>query len=153
MNVTNLEDGVPQRLVESLRRNRFIEKCGRSVERNALADDNMELVTEMRRRALETRRMRFQTLHEIRAHRQMQAPARDQAVPRPRVRARRPRAGARRAAGPRSGADPGGEDDPDDGPRLEELARRFPSFGDRIWAEVREKSDEQLERYFRGERS
>ena len=56
----------------------------------------------------------------------------------PRIR----RAAARRAAGVRSGQDPGpGEGD----------GARFPALCDRIWAEVRERSDEQLERYFRGE--
>jgi len=38
-----------------------------------------------------------------------------------------------------------------DGPRLEELAHLFGAVGGRIWAEVREQSDERLERYFRGE--
>jgi hypothetical protein len=122
MNVTNpseaTEDGVPQYLVESLRRNRYIEECGQIVERNALADDNTDLAAEMRRRARETRRLRFGVLHEIRAHRQTRAPARNHVVPRPRVRARRPRVAARRAAGERSGTDPGSEDDdPDDRPR------------------------------------
>ena len=110
MNVTNPPDDVPQHLVEALRRSRFIEQCGLTVERNAHADGNADLVAEMRRRALETRRWRFQTLHEIREHRRTQAPARNHAVPRPRVRARRPRAAARRAAGIRAGADPPGED-------------------------------------------
>jgi hypothetical protein len=120
MNVTNsseaMEDGVPRYLAESLRRNRYIEQCGLTIERNALADGNTGLVVEMRRRALETRRLRFGVLHDIRSHRRMRAPARNHAVPRPRVRARRPRAAARRAAGERSGADPGEDDDPDDGP-------------------------------------
>ncbi len=113
MIVTNppeVTDDVPQHLAESLRRSRLIERCGLTVERNALADGNTDLVAEMRRRARETRRLRFGVLHEIRAHRQTRAPARNHVVPRPRLRARRPRAAARRAAGERSGADPGEED-------------------------------------------
>jgi len=125
MNVTNsseaMEDGVPRHLVESLRRSRCIEECGRTVERNARNDGNTDLVTEMRRRALETRRLRFETLHAIRAARRTRAPAGNRAVPRPRVRARRPRAAARRAAGERSGADPGGEDPERPPPRRGEL--------------------------------
>jgi hypothetical protein len=109
-------DGVPRHLVEALRINREIEEYGRTVERVALTDGNNELLAEMRRRRLETRRLRFTVLHAIHVHRRTHAPARDQAVPRPRVRARRPRAAARRAAGERSGVDPGGDDDPDDGP-------------------------------------
>lgn len=105
----------PSHLVEALRRLRYIEECGRRLERDARTDGNEELVAEMQRRAADTQRLRSRALLAIHQHRRAHAPARNQALPRPRIRARRTRTAAQRAGGTRAGTDPGGgDDDPHD---------------------------------------
>jgi hypothetical protein len=93
--------------LEELRRRRKLKEMGETLAQNAREEGFTDLEADARARVAQVRQWRRETVVELHTLRRAHTQVRSSTLPRPRIRARRTRTAARRAAGSRGGSDPG----------------------------------------------